>query len=356
MKNIFKIIIVLIVSLKCFSILEAHPAENVARGLQFLEQGRLEDAERELQLARFAAPDAALIAYNLGHVSYRRRNYHQAVDFFSQAAAAGDKELQFNSLHNLGNANYRLGQYAEAIAAYRQGLEIRTDPKTEFNLKQAEEKLKQQMENQEKQQNQENQENQENQQNQKNQSQQNDSNNQQQQGQKDPSGSNSQEKPGNEKNQDNQQKEGQPQQSDQDKSTESGQSQENRGDKEESAENRQPGNEEKDSEKEDKEGQGGQSGEEERKDVEMAQPSPQEAQPQESQRARALKNQKLNPYMVEKLMRQLQEREKQAQLYYRNEPQRRDEADPFNMNAQQLQEFFHNRGRKKQESGDDPDW
>jgi hypothetical protein len=57
-------------------------------------------------------------------------------------------------------------------------------------------------------------------------------------------------------------------------------------------------------------------------------------------------------------MREMQEREKQAQLYYRNEQvQRQEEMDPFNMNAQQLHEFFQNRGRKPQkQQADEPDW
>ncbi|MDN5279739.1 MAG: hypothetical protein PWR01_3704, partial [Clostridiales bacterium] len=90
--------------------------------------------------------------------------------------------------------------------------------------------------------------------------------------------------------------------------------------------------------------------------VEMAQGEKKKEEPDESQRARALKNRKLNPYMVEKILRELQEREKQAQLYYRNDPQRQEQLDPFEMDARQLQEFFRNRGRRAPKNNEEPDW
>jgi hypothetical protein len=53
----------------------------------------------------------------------------------------------------------------------------------------------------------------------------------------------------------------------------------------------------------------------------------------------------------------MQERERQAQLHYRNESQRMEEVDPFNMNSQQLHEWFENRGRRQQQTpADEPDW
>jgi uncharacterized protein YqcC (DUF446 family) len=70
-----------------------------------------------------------------------------------------------------------------------------------------------------------------------------------------------------------------------------------------------------------------------------------------------LKNVRLNPYQVERLLKQMQERERQAQLHYRNDPQRMQEDDPFNMDAQQLREWLANRGRRRQKQPtDEPDW
>ena len=83
--------------------------------------------------------------------------------------------------------------------------------------------------------------------------------------------------------------------------------------------------------------------------------------PDVSQRARGLKNQKLNPYLVEKLLKDLEEREKEVQLRYRNDPQRQEdleEMDPFFMDQQQLREFFKRRQgvRPKKTPSDEPDW
>ena len=107
--------------------------------------------------------------------------------------------------------------------------------------------------------------------------------------------------------------------------------------------------------------QGGEQ-EQDRKDVAMADDKKeQKAPPEASQRARGMKNQKLNPYLVEKLLKDLEEREKEVQLRYRNDPQRREDLedmDPFFMDSDQLREFFQRRQgiKPKKPQSDEPDW
>ncbi|MEW6712909.1 MAG: tetratricopeptide repeat protein, partial [Candidatus Riflebacteria bacterium] len=341
----------------------ASPSGSVSRGLEFLAAGKLEEAEKEFQQARFAEPDNAAIQYNLGHVRFRRHQYENAARYFADAAEkAENADLRFNSLHNLGNASFRMGDYAMAIDAYQKGLEIRKDKRTEFNLKAAEEKLRQQQEKQQQNQ-QQNQKDQQNQQSQnKDQSgneQQKKDGDQQQKGQQSPNGNE-----GDSKMQpDEQKQDGQKQGSDKNSSDEakSEKNQENSQAQDQKAnEKKQPDGQSSSQEKNESDQQKQEavedSQEQNRQDVEMAQEKDKDSSGQESQRARALKNRKLNPYMIEKMMREMQEREKQAQLYYRNDPQRIEEMDPFNMNAQQLQEWMKNRGRPKPKETDEPDW
>jgi hypothetical protein len=340
----FKTIFLVLLGLSCFSSsVTAHPAANVARGLDFLGQGKLELAERELQVARFAMPDNPVIKYNLGQVRYRSRKYDDASKFFSDAAkAAKSEDLKFRSFHNLGNSLYRAGDYAMAVEAYKNGLEIKEDELTEYNLKQAEKRLKEQMQRQQQQQ----QNSESSQQNQKND--QNDQN-QQQSGQ-------DQRSEQNEGNKSEKSENNEAQKQDSDQSQQQTDKEQNQSEKSRSSESQEQKNEEQ-------QNQAGEQGEKEqpdnsqnREDVEMAQGEKKKEEPDESQRARALKNRKLNPYMVEKILRELQEREKQAQLYYRNDPQRQEQLDPFEMDARQLQEFFRNRGRRAPKNNEEPDW
>jgi hypothetical protein len=319
-KMLILLVFIPVASLK----LNAHPAFSVRAGLQYLNEGRLEEAESEFQKASFATPDNPVVKYNLGQVNYRKRQYDQAGRYFAEAAAkAKNEDLKFRAFHNLGNAAFRANNFALAVDAYKQGLEIKENEKTRYNLEQAEKKLKEQQKN--KQDSRQGEDQQKESGDQQQGDQQNDSQGKQQSGEK-----------------------GDEQQGQKDR--QSGQKGEQGDENQQQTEQQKAGDS--------KEGSQQQEGQEQRQDVEMAQAEKQKDQPEASQRAKALKNRKLNPYMVEKILKELQERERQAQLYYRNDPQprRREQLDPFNMNAQQLNEFFRNRGRPQQEKKDEPDW
>jgi len=60
--------------------------------------------------------------------------------------------------------------------------------------------------------------------------------------------------------------------------------------------------------------------------------------------------------MIQKLIKQMKEREKEAQRHYRNKPQRKSqEMDPMFMNKKQLREFMRRRHNKKQKKNSQ-DW
>ena len=341
----------------------AHPSFNVGHALSALENGDLETAEAELQKARFSMPDSPEIQYNLGVVSYRKRDYALAARHFAMAAAGqAQSETRFSSLYNMGNATFRMGDYAAAVAAYESCLELKKDEQAEYNLKVAREKLQKQLEKQQA------------------------SEQQQQQQPQTDQGEKQSQQPGGEKSQ-NENKQGQAGDNKQEQNDQSGQNDSCEKKEGEQSDSQQAGSDKKgDDSQNQNEAKSGQQpdaadseqgkqkdnasgtqqlteqqagGENEpREDVQM-QPEGTGAKdmPEASQRARALKNTKVNPYMIEKILKEMERREKEAQLYYRNEPRRSDEIDPFEMDAQQLREWMEKRRRPQApKPSDGPDW
>ena len=215
----------------------AHPSFDVNNGLKALESGDLDTAESDLQKARFEEPDSYIINYDLGIVSYRKRDYAKSIRFFAKASEVSKTvDERFDSFYNMGNAAFKAYDFALAVDAYKNALSIKKNYQAEYNLEVAEKKLKEMLERmkkeQEQQQQQNQQQNQDNKQNQKEEqkkdnSQKPDSNNSQ--NQKD----NQSQKQQEQQNQDNQGQQGQQnQQNQQDQ-----QSQQNKQDQKQSSEN-----------------------------------------------------------------------------------------------------------------------
>ncbi|HOT27737.1 MAG TPA: tetratricopeptide repeat protein [Candidatus Ozemobacteraceae bacterium] len=354
-------------------------------GLSALRSGRLEEAAAAFQRARFDAPAEPRIAYDLGIVAYHARRFDEAAAEFERVASSPSSppELVADALHNLGNARFQAGAYFQAVDAYQSALARREDPETRYNLEQAQKRLAEQQAAQQAQQNSQDSQNQ----------------GQQQQGQQ----------------QQGQQKQGQQQQGQQQQTQKEQQGGQQAG-KEEA--NEQQGTERGQGGSEQRKQQAGQPGanasdtrqqSSERPGDDMASGTPkaedelkqqranasdslkpedatasestswseQEAKqrdvkldsekrpakeiPDASQRARALKNQKLNAYMVERLLRQMEEREKEIQRRYRRDPSSRDRDDifddPFFMDPDRMREFMEGRrGKPDKPKSDTPDW
>jgi tetratricopeptide (TPR) repeat protein len=350
----------LVITLAFLQPVFSHPSSDVQSGIECLKAGKLEDAEGDFQKARFQDPENPGILYNLGIVNYEKREFQKAATFFAKAVElTGSESERKNGLYNLGNSLFRFGDYEQAIGAYKQVLEISKDERAEYNLKVAEEKLAKRQEEQKKKQ-------------QQNESQQNGDQNQQQNGDQkqdgkeskdgqsqNQSGDQQQNQSGDQKNEPGKDKDGQ------NKEGKDGQQQHaNSGDQEKKEQkdgsSQKPGEDKKgDKDKDGKQGDGEQKEQERNREMVKMDESGKKKpdKPQASQRARALKNRKFNPYMIEKLLKQMQEREKEAQRYYRQEPNRRQELDPFRMSPSELRDFM--RGKRPQKENKDPnaqDW
>lgn len=99
-----------------------------------------------------AAPKDVRGQYNLGNAQYKQDQYAEAVKQYAAAAAlATDPKEQARANHNLGNAHLKAQQPKEAIEAYKKALRQNPgDEDTRYNLAYAQRMLKQQEQQQNK--------------------------------------------------------------------------------------------------------------------------------------------------------------------------------------------------------------
>jgi len=86
----------------------------------FIEQGRIDDAQRQLQEGLEANPSYAPFAVAAARIQVDRRNYEAALQILDQARAAGQGNADFHALR--GAVLQRLARHAEAADAYRTAL------------------------------------------------------------------------------------------------------------------------------------------------------------------------------------------------------------------------------------------
>jgi len=93
--------------------------------------------------AQVERPEDIRLKYNVGSTQYRMRGLEEAEEAFWAAANAGDPALKQKAFYNLGNTAYRQGKLEDAVAHYKQALDL--DPEDEdarFNLEFVREEIK----------------------------------------------------------------------------------------------------------------------------------------------------------------------------------------------------------------------
>ncbi len=372
----------------------SHPAWEAGKAAEALAAGRLEEAEAALLRAQQRQPDLPELSYNLGIVKYRKRQYEQAVGEFERASATSDTTLKAAALYNQGNCFYRLHEWERAIKSYTDSLNVQEDQKTRFNLEQAQKKLREQMQREQNQQGQsspQQQQNQDRQMSQNDQQQQNDRNQQSESGS---SEGNDQQKQQQQQNQqqnqsgsDGQKKDGQQQQS-----QPNGEQQQNASGTQRPGDDQQqqsqasatpavpPTTNGTDSKNVAQPPQSPQIGSDvasipeslasgpvtledtpqNTRDLQMGSDTTPLAR-DASERARQLKNAQINPYLVDRILKQMEDREKEVQQRLRRDPKREEsleDMDPFFMSPDQLRNFFERRRnpQPRKSTPDQPDW
>jgi Ca-activated chloride channel family protein len=152
--------------------------DRIAEGNRLFKQGKFDDAIAKYGEALVDNPDSPLLNFNMGDANYKVGKYAEAMASYSRVRGLdADSKRAARTAYNVGNAQYRLGAaaeadkpedalkaYAMALAAYRRALGADpTDEDTKFNYefvskklddlkKKLEEQKKQQQEQQQQQQ------------------------------------------------------------------------------------------------------------------------------------------------------------------------------------------------------------
>jgi Ca-activated chloride channel family protein len=92
--------------------LKAYDSEDYAAALDAFAKAQLD------------APEAPEIAYDIGNAQYRSGEYEKALESYSAALRDAPPELRGRTLYNMGNAAYRLGRLEEAAKHYEAALKL----------------------------------------------------------------------------------------------------------------------------------------------------------------------------------------------------------------------------------------
>lgn len=108
-----------------------------------LQADEFTDAKEKYLKMQVKEPENARLNYNMGVSQYRLGTYIPAINNFARAAEQSkNKMLQTKAFHNLGNANFKIEKYQEAVSAYEAALAISPDDEdTKHNLELAKKKL-----------------------------------------------------------------------------------------------------------------------------------------------------------------------------------------------------------------------
>jgi Ca-activated chloride channel family protein len=113
----------------------ADPKAAVRKAEKAYSAGAYQKAVTHFIDAQLYDPDSAEISYDMGNAQYRTGDFKAALDSYRQALSSKDPALREKAHYNMGNALFRLGRYRKALDSYAAALKI--DPKdrqTEENM------------------------------------------------------------------------------------------------------------------------------------------------------------------------------------------------------------------------------
>lgn len=108
----------------------------VEKGNRLVKEKKYQSAVEHYRKAQIKRPQESVVRYNLGTALYELHDYREAGRELEQAfSLAKDPPTQAKAHYNYGNAQYRLGNFDQAIEAYKKTLDL--DPKdrdAKYNL------------------------------------------------------------------------------------------------------------------------------------------------------------------------------------------------------------------------------
>lgn len=89
--------------------------------------------------AKSLAPESIDFSSEIGQAAYKANDFSKAKSYYESAVSKSDKKTSSpNQLHNLGNSQMKMKDYASAIESYKEALRKNpTDSETRYNLSEA---------------------------------------------------------------------------------------------------------------------------------------------------------------------------------------------------------------------------
>jgi len=120
--------------------------KSILQGNEYYRQQQYDEAAAAYQRSLGGSVESVVGNFNLGAAWYKQKKLDDAIQQFTDiAGSATDKTLKAKAYHNLGNALLESQKLEESIEAYKKSLlNNPKDDETRYNLAYAQEKLKQQ--------------------------------------------------------------------------------------------------------------------------------------------------------------------------------------------------------------------
>ncbi len=129
--------------------------KNSKKGMEAFEKGEFDKALDHYTAAQLEAPENNEVFYNLGNAQYKTGDYESAMNNYSKVLSSEKKELKQKAYYNLGNTYFRKGDYEESVKQYENAIKLNPNDEQakkniEFVKKVIEQQKKQQEQNDDK--------------------------------------------------------------------------------------------------------------------------------------------------------------------------------------------------------------
>jgi len=143
MKQVFIVILCL---LQTSLLLAQQEKKYIKKGNDLYQQQKYQEAEADYRMSVEKKSQNVAGNFNLGDALYKQKKFADAGEQFNKlAAAANNKAVAAGAYHNLGNSLLANKKLEESVEAYKKSLLANPkDDETRYNLAYAQEKLKQQ--------------------------------------------------------------------------------------------------------------------------------------------------------------------------------------------------------------------
>lgn len=120
--------------------------KDIHKGNQLYQQQKYAEAEASYRKSVEKTKESVAGNFNLGDALYKQKKFDNAAQKFTDIAGSSDsKAVKAQAYHNLGNSLLESKKLEESIAAYKKSLiNNPKDDQTRYNLAYAQEKLKEQ--------------------------------------------------------------------------------------------------------------------------------------------------------------------------------------------------------------------